>query len=115
MPHRPPARRQRAELTPEQRSLRARMGGLAVHAQGKTNTAPARAKFAERFEREVDPDGILPPDERARRAESARKAYFAELAYRSSVARSKAKRYAAEAAAAEAELEQEGGDDGQAA
>lgn len=43
-------------------------------------TAPARQAFRERFEREVDPYRLLPPEERARRAESARKAYYARLA-----------------------------------
>ena len=78
-------------LTPEQRTLRSRMGAGSLHAQGKTNTAAARAKFLERFEREVDPQGELSPAERARRAEHARKAYFAGLAYKSSVARSRRK------------------------
>ena len=50
-------------------------------------TAPARAGFLARFEREVDPDGVLTPDERARRAEHARKAYFARLALKSAEAR----------------------------
>lgn len=40
-----------------------------------------------KFEREVDPDGILTPAERTRRAESARKAYFARLALKSATAR----------------------------
>ncbi|MER7273868.1 hypothetical protein ABT369_05405 [Dactylosporangium sp. NPDC000244] len=50
-------------------------------------TAAARRTALERFEREVDPDGILEPHERARRAESARKAYFALLALKSAQAR----------------------------
>jgi hypothetical protein len=50
-------------------------------------TAPARAKFEERFEREADPDGTLPPAERARRAEHRRKAYFARLALKSAQSR----------------------------
>ena len=50
-------------------------------------TAPARAAAFARFEREVDPDGVLSPAERARRAESARKAYFTRLALRSAQAR----------------------------
>lgn len=54
-------------------------------------TAPARqaARKAaqDRFEREVDPDGTLSPQERARRAESARKAYFTRLALKSAQAR----------------------------
>lgn len=40
-----------------------------------------------RFEREVDPDGVLDPCERAKRAESARQAYYAKLAYQSARAR----------------------------
>jgi hypothetical protein len=51
------------------------------------HTAPARAAFLGRFEREVDPDGTLDPGERARRAEHARKAYFLRLALASAHAR----------------------------
>jgi hypothetical protein len=40
-----------------------------------------------RFERQVDPDGVLSPEERARRAGHARKAYFTRLALRSAQAR----------------------------
>lgn len=50
-------------------------------------TAPGRAAFLERFEHEVDPDRILDPAERARRAEHARKAYFKRLALKSAQAR----------------------------
>jgi len=50
-------------------------------------TAPARAAFASRWEREVDPDGVLPPEERARRAESAKTAYFLRLARLSALKR----------------------------
>jgi hypothetical protein len=76
-------------LTPAQRSMRARMGALTVHAQGKTNTTAARATFLSRFETQVDPDGILPADERARRAEQARKLYFTDLAFKASRARAR--------------------------
>ena len=55
------------------------------------HTAPGRRAFLDRFEREVDPDGTLPPADRARRAEHARKAYFARLALRSAQARRAAK------------------------
>jgi len=41
---------------------------------------PARRGFIARFEREVDPERILPPEERTRRAERARRAYMLELA-----------------------------------
>jgi hypothetical protein len=40
-----------------------------------------------RFERQVDPDGILSPEIRVKRAEHARKSYMAALALRSSRAR----------------------------
>jgi hypothetical protein len=43
-------------------------------------TQAARTAFNDRFEREVDPDGTLPPAERAIRAEHARKAYFLRMA-----------------------------------
>lgn len=82
-------------LTSEQRSLRARLAAHCLHAtiaDPAAHTAPARAAFLDRFEREVDPDGVLPPAERARRAEHARKAYFARLALASAKARSKASR-----------------------
>ena len=79
-------------------------------------TAPARKAMLDRFEREVDPEGVLAPAERARRAEHARKAWFARLALKSAQARrcaAEARRVAplldAEAAAAEAELTESGG------
>ena len=79
-------------LTPEQRSLRARIAAHSLHAQvddETAHTAPARKAFLDRFEREVDPDGVLSPAERARRAEHARSAYFTKLALASSRARTK--------------------------
>jgi hypothetical protein len=78
-----------SSLTPEQRSLRARLAAHTLHAQvdPKAHTAPARAKFLERFETAVDPDHVLDPVERARRAEHARKAYFLGLAIKSAAAR----------------------------
>lgn len=50
-------------------------------------TAPGRSAFLDRFEREVDPDGILAPVERAKRAQHARSAYFKRLALKSAKAR----------------------------
>ena len=50
-------------------------------------TAPARAALDARFERQVDPDRVLTPAERGRRAASARQAYYAGLALRSAQAR----------------------------
>jgi hypothetical protein len=84
--------------TPTERSLKAK---LAVHSSwARTGdfagrTAPARAAFNDRFEREVDPDGVLAPDERARRAEHAKQAYFTRLALKSAQARRRARGNAA--------------------
>lgn len=47
----------------------------------------------DRFERQVDPDGVLDPRERALRSEHARKAYFADLALRSARARAHRRRF----------------------
>lgn len=63
--------------------LAGRIGGHAKWANTDDRTAATavmRQAFLDRFEREVDPDGTLPPLVRAQRAESARKKYFAELA-----------------------------------
>jgi hypothetical protein len=77
------------------RILRARMAAHLLHAQisdPAKHTAPARAAFLSRFEREVDPEGILDPKERARRAEHAKKAYFLKLALASRKARAAKRR-----------------------
>lgn len=50
-------------------------------------TRPAREVFLRRFEREVDPDGTLPPDERHCRAEHAKRAYMLRLAKKAVAAR----------------------------
>ncbi len=68
---------------------RARLGAFAQHARYDTRetTLAARQAFARRFEREVDPDGVLPEPERLRRAEAAKRAYFQRMALRSAKAR----------------------------
>ena len=78
-----------------ERSLRARLAAYALHAQRdpRETTANGRAAFLARFDREVDPKGLLEPDERRRRAEQARRAYFTRLALASAKAR-RAKRAA---------------------
>lgn len=79
-----------------ERSLKA---SLAAHeswaktADPAARTERARSAFDARFERQVDPEGILDPAERQRRAAHARKAYFARLALKSAQAR-RAKRNA---------------------
>ena len=80
-----------APLTPELRSQRARIAAHSMHSQNdsRETTKAGRAAFLARFEREVDPEGVLPESERQRRAEQARKAYFAGLAFKSAKARRK--------------------------
>lgn len=75
---------------PAQRSLQARMAAYRLHAthEPRETTKPARDAFMARFEHEVDPDGRL-PEQRRRRAEAAKKAYFSGLALKSSQARSR--------------------------
>ncbi len=74
-----------SELSPSERSLRARLAAHALHAcrDSREVTAPARAAFLNRFQDQVDPDRLLSPQERARRAEQARKAHFTRLALQS--------------------------------
>jgi hypothetical protein len=83
-------KRRNGELTPSERSLRAR---LAVHASWaqtsdrSARTAPARRAALQRFESEVDPEGVLPPAERAQRAEQAMRSHMSRMALRSVQAR----------------------------
>jgi hypothetical protein len=74
---------------PNEMALRGRIGAYALHSRSdpRETTAAARAAFLARFEREVDADGVLPAEERQRRATAARRAYFARLALRSARAR----------------------------
>jgi hypothetical protein len=52
-------------------------------------TQPGRDGLLRKFEQQVDPEGVLSPDERARRAESARKAFYTRLAHESAKKRRK--------------------------
>ena len=70
-----------------ERTLAGRIGAFSLHAQGGTNTKPARAAFLARFEKQVDPNGVLSITERIRRAAAARKAHFARMALKSAKAR----------------------------
>jgi hypothetical protein len=78
-------------LSPEQRSIRASIGGYAQKAKydSRELTKNARTKFLSRFEREVDPDGVLPEPERGRRAHAALRAHMQRLALASSKARAR--------------------------
>ena len=77
------------EFDPEEMARRGRIGAHRLHAlyDSRQLTAPGRAAFLAKFEREVDPDGVLPEQERLRRASHARKAHFARLARLSALAR----------------------------
>jgi hypothetical protein len=78
-------------LTPNERTMRARLAAHVLHASvdSRQHTEPARQAFMARFEDQVDPDRVLSPIERARRAEHAKKAYFTRLALKSAQARRK--------------------------
>jgi hypothetical protein len=69
--------------------LRGRIGAAVVHSRHDSRelTANARAAFEKRFLDEVDPDRLLPVEERNRRALHARRAYFTRLALASANAR----------------------------
>jgi hypothetical protein len=77
------------ELTPEQRTLRARMAAYAMHAKydSREITAKARQAFADKFYDATDP--TLPEPERQRRAEMLKKQHMAGLRYRASLKRSR--------------------------
>jgi hypothetical protein len=77
-------------LTAAQRKLRAQ---LAANTRwSREDPAPTAARgqagLLARFEREVDPDGTLSPQERARRTQAALRAHMKRLALASSKARS---------------------------
>jgi hypothetical protein len=80
-------------MTPEERTAKSLGGRIGANRRWAKEPdrvaalAPARKAFLDRFEREVDPDGVLDPVERGKRAENARKAYFAQLALWSHQAR----------------------------
>jgi hypothetical protein len=80
-------------LNPKQRSRRARIAAHASWAntadrQGRT--APATASFLARFEKQVDPLGVLDAETRGKMAEHARRAYMLQLAEKSARARRRA-------------------------
>ena len=78
-------------MTPAERTLRARIAAYSLHAQQdpKETTAAGRSAFLARFLTQVDPDHNLPEEERLKRAEAAKRAYFSRLALRSAQKRRK--------------------------
>jgi len=90
------------EASQAERSMRASIAADQRWAQINDRaaaTARARKAFNDQFEKLVDPDGKLTPDERARRAASARRAHMKRLALRSA----RSRRAAADARSAAAE------------
>jgi hypothetical protein len=81
-------------MTPSEMALRGRIGAYVVHAKydPRETTAKARKAFMARFDDEVDPERKLPEAERMRRAEAARKAFYARLAFKSAQTRAKKKK-----------------------
>jgi hypothetical protein len=81
-------------MTPEQRRRRA---GIAAHVSWANTTdraartAAGTKAFLDRFERQVDPDGLLPDDVRAAMAQHAIRAFGVAGAERPAAARRRAK------------------------
>ncbi len=84
-------------LTPSQRRLRGRLGGLTTAARhdGFEQTVPARAGFLQKFIDAVDPERLLGEEERTRRAEAALRLHMAKLAWLSAQARGRKRRHRA--------------------
>jgi hypothetical protein len=77
-------------LTSSERVLRSQIAAHESWAKTENRsarTAPARRAMLDKFEEQVDPDGVLTPTERTTRAEHARKAHFKRLALKSAQAR----------------------------
>lgn len=80
--------------TPTERRLKAQLASYESWANTpdrSARTAPARAAQLARFEKLVDPDGIMPPAARSKAAAAAQKAHYTRMALRSAAARRKAK------------------------
>lgn len=73
-----------SSLTAKQRSQRARLAASARWSRhdGHQGTQAARDAFLARFELQVDPEGRLDPETRAKRAEHAKREHFTRLAMR---------------------------------
>ena len=76
-------------IDPEEMARRGRIGAHTLHSRYDSNELAARARqgLLSKFEREVDPNGDLPCEERRRRAEHARHAHMLRMARISAIAR----------------------------
>jgi hypothetical protein len=79
-----------SNLTPSERVLRASLAANTSWANTPdrtTRTEPGRQAMLAKFEQQVDPDGTLPPAERAKRAKNLRRAHMQRLALKSAKTR----------------------------
>ena len=70
-------------MTTSRRSLIARIAASERWAKEPDRTkatAAARRGLEAKFEREVDPDGVLPPEELAKRVAAKKKAHYSRMA-----------------------------------
>lgn len=83
---RPSLRRHEPRVSYAQRG---RLGAHIAHSRNdpRAMTATARGAFLSSFERQADPDGILPVAERMRRAEHLKRAHFLRMALKSAATR----------------------------
>jgi hypothetical protein len=79
------------EPTTTQRRLWGRMGALRLHGAGKTNVGPAHEALKRKWEEMADPDGVLSPEVRAKRAGMLRRAHMIDLSLAAAEARRKRK------------------------
>lgn len=87
-------------LDPTERALAAKLGAHKSWSQTRdpaARTAAARAAKFQRFEHQVDPEGVLPAEERHRRAKHAEQAFMTQM----SLAAAKARRRKREAVSGE--------------
>ena len=75
----------------QRRIIAGRMRGFATRAYNdpQAYTAAARLTFRESFAQQVDPEGVLPPEERSARADAAYRLHMTGLALKSAEARAK--------------------------
>lgn len=80
-------------MTAEKSSRHQTAGRIGAHsrwskeADRSAATQAARDGLYRRFEDQVDPDRLLLPEERAKRVESARRAYYTRIALKSAASR----------------------------
>lgn len=80
--------------SPTERTLRARIAAhvrWANEPDRQAATAKARQALADRWEKQVDPEGKLPPHIRAKLAENAKSAHYSRMALKSAQARRRKK------------------------